>query len=403
MSCQRHQERETRHIEMTMLLRLLATALVVAAVAGQDGRPVNTQGRPVDRTPPPGKANRESVSGDRPPPSVDRQGAAADRMYLLQSNGFNVEVNAASPVPFFRFWSDTDNIQMVKLDRMFQTSSSSDLSASDPLSPVRLHGAYDWAFGDASSTVDATTNTTDVQFTVTGTAKQAGTAEKPTPGMVFTCHLLSNANGTEMKFDVAVSGFDDSWWATGAEALVIGYKVSTVDSNKRDKANMTMSDIRVQDGAQRPNRPSTSGDSSAAKRKIAMDFGNGNGMEVVAEATQTGGGTLWVSMTAISTPNGGSYVLTMYQKFSSGFTHDPNLYTAATSGTVAADSPTLGGLPVVSIGADTGVIASGTTPPPENENGCEEGALCSSASSIRVSWMGIAALVAMLFATGGGF
>jgi len=345
----------------------------------------------VDRTPPPITQNkRPEGGGGGAPPSVGRTGGKADKMFLLQSNGFNVEVNGASSVPFFRFWSDVNNMQMVKLDRMFQTSSPSDLSSSKPLSPVRLAGAYDWVFGDATSTVDATTNTTDVSFTVSGTAKQAGTVEKPFPGMVFTCHLLSNANGTEMKFDLDVSSFDATWWAEGAEALVIGYKVSTVDSNKMDKANVTMSDVRVKDGAERPNRPSKAeGDTSSSKKKIAMDFGNGNGMEVVAEATQTGGGTVGVTMTAISTPNGGSYVLTVYSKFSGGFTHDPSLYTASTSGTVPADSPTLGGLPTVSIGEDTGTTPGpSTTPTPE----------LSGAFAPRVGWMGITALAAVLLA-----
>ena len=379
--------------KMKRHMRLAVLLLLAVAVAGQGRGNGGTGDRergtpPPDKTPPPSRTSRQSVSGDRPPPSVNRQGSASERKFILQSNGFNVEINAAAPVPFFKYWSDEAEIQMIKLDRMFQTSTSEDLSASDPLSPVKLTGAYDWTFGDATSTVDASTNTTNVQFIMTGAPKQTG-ADKPTPNLEFTCNLLSNANGTEIKFDVAVSNFQETWWAESAQALIFGYRVTTVDTSGKDKANITMQNVRVKDGAQRPNRPSKN-DTSASKPKMAMDFGNGNGMEVVTEATQTNGDPLWVAMTAVDTPRGGSFVLIMYQRFVSGFTHDPSLFTAATSGTVPSDSPTLWANAEINLGDDTVAPPALTTTPAPNLSGAS--ALCS-------GWVvTITALLAVLLA-----
>mmetsp|Transcript_30946 Transcript_30946/g.78386 ORF Transcript_30946/g.78386 Transcript_30946/m.78386 type:complete len:392 (-) Transcript_30946:341-1516(-) len=384
-----------------LAFRLLVAALLVSCMTAQPqqggGRPVNTEGRPVDRTPPPITQNkRPEGGGGGAPPSVGRTGGKADKMFLLQSNGFNVEVNGASSVPFFRFWSDVNNMQMVKLDRMFQTATPDDLPSSAALSPVRLTAAYEWTFSDPTSTVDADTNTTDVSFVVTGTPRVTGN-DKPIPGMAFTCHLLSNANGTEMKFDVAVSDWQSGWWADGAKAFVIGYKVTQVDSSKRDVKNLTMSDVRIQKGANRPNRPQKSENKGKLMEKIAMDFGNGNGFEVVASATDTAGGNIDVSMTAVNTPNGGTYVLTMYSKFGgTGFTHDPSLYTAGTSGTVDAASvqtTTFDGVTAVSIGEDTGMAPNVLATPPPGETGA--------ASSLRAQWAGAAALLAALLALGG--
>uniref|UniRef100_A0A6U2I3U9 DOMON domain-containing protein n=1 Tax=Hemiselmis andersenii TaxID=464988 RepID=A0A6U2I3U9_HEMAN len=390
---------------------LVLAVLLVSAVHAQPGQggpggqsdqgrrpPKNQDGQDVQRTPPPISENRQPQSGGgRGPPSVDRSGDKVQKMFLLQSNGFNVEVNAASSTPFFRFWSDTNNMQMVKLDRMFQTSSADDITSSAPLSPVRLAGAYTWEFSDATSTVDADTNTTDVQFVVTGTPRNTdNSADKPTPGLAFTCHLLSNNNGTEMKFDVALSDWQSGWWADGAQALVIGYKVSQVDSSKRDIKNLTMSDVRIQKKANRPNRPDKAGGGTKLLEKVAMDFGNGNGFEIVSSATDTTGGTITVQMTAINTPNGGTYVLNMYNRFGgTGFTHDPSLYTAGTSGTVdpnSAETSTFDQAPPVSIGEDTGNAPNlQVTPPPGGSGG-------SAGSTVRAQWAYVTALLAALFA-----
>eukprot|EP00285_Hemiselmis_virescens_P020022 CAMPEP_0173388536 /NCGR_PEP_ID=MMETSP1356-20130122/10818_1 /TAXON_ID=77927 ORGANISM="Hemiselmis virescens, Strain PCC157" /NCGR_SAMPLE_ID=MMETSP1356 /ASSEMBLY_ACC=CAM_ASM_000847 /LENGTH=388 /DNA_ID=CAMNT_0014345469 /DNA_START=54 /DNA_END=1220 /DNA_ORIENTATION=- len=386
---------------MRTATRLLVAALVVAAVVAQPtgdqgrGKEKNQNGEEVQRTPRPAAQNKEAVKGGRPAPTVDRQGDKGSKMFVLQSNGFNVEVNAASPTPFFRFWSDVNNMQMVKLDRMFQTSTPDALASSGPIKTVKLQGAYAWTFEDTTSTVDANTNTTDVSFTVTGAARSPGNANRPTPGIVFTCHLLSNANGTEMKFDVDITNWEATWWGDNAQALVIGYKVSAVNANKEDIGNLTMSDVRIQKDAKRPNRPTTTGDASATKEKVAMDFGNGNGFEIVAEATETGGAAKWAKMTAISTPNGGTYVLTMYEKFAGGLRHDPSLYTASTSGTVdPAASTTFDSAPPISIGEDTGIPPGGTPPPGDT---IDTGA----ASAVR-SLTGFTALLAMAVAAMAG-
>ena len=135
---------------------------------------------------------------------------------------------------------------------------------------------------DASSEVDNTTNTTDMSFTVTGTAKNAVDANRPTPGLQLTCHLLSSANGTEFKYDIKISDFDDSWWDESATALVLGYRISTMEPDgAKEKGNMTLSDVRIQLQADRPVRPKKSdGTNGGVKPRAAMDFGNGNGLEV---------------------------------------------------------------------------------------------------------------------------
>jgi hypothetical protein len=128
---------------------------------------------------------------------------------------------------------------------------------------------------DASSEVDATTNTTDVQFTMTGTPKETSNAKRPAPGLQLTCHLLSSANGTEFKYDIKISDFDDSWWDESATALVLGYRISTMEPDgAKEKGNMTLSDVRIQLDAKRPVRPKKSdGTNGGVKPRAAMDFG----------------------------------------------------------------------------------------------------------------------------------
>lgn len=392
-----------------LALAVLLVSAVCAQPPGQSnqgkrppGEPIKNQaGKDVGKTPPPIAESKRPESGGKPPPKVEGEYNKAGRTFLLSSNGFNVEVNAAAGLPFFRFWSDPNKMQMVKLDRMFQTSTPNDLSSSGPLSPVQLTGAYTWQFSDASSQADADTNTTDVKFTVTGTPRNTVNNKKPVPGLVFTCHLLSNANGTEMKFDVSVSDWQSTWWDGSAKALVLGYKVTRVDQQKRDVANLTMSDIRIQKGAKRPNRPEKAENRGKVLEKVAMDFGNGNGFEIVSTATDATGASIPVSMTAVNTPNGGSYVLTIYDKFGGGgFTHDPSLYTASTSGTVdagSAQTTTFDGSTVISIGEDTGVAPNLAATPAPGESGGSGSS--GGAGSLRAQWVVCAgALVAALAA-----
>ena len=147
------------------------------------------------------------------------------------------------------------------------------------------------------------------------------------------------SNGTEMKFDVDITGFQSTWWADSKSALVLGYRVSTLDkSTQKDKANATLSDMRIQKDAKRPVKPQRSDAPDSAKPKAAIDFGNGNGFEIVSTATDGSGASKAVSMTALTTPEDGTLVLTMYEQFSTSLRHDPTMYTAGTSSTLDATS-----------------------------------------------------------------
>jgi len=261
----------------------------------------------------------------------------------MSSGSFNIEVNGGAggnKPPFFRFWSDVANMQKIELRRMFQTSTPNNISASRPTKMVNVVGAYKWNFSAATETVDAVTNTTDASFTMTGTPKETGNADKPAPNLQLICHLLSSANGTEFKYDVKISNFDDSWWDASATALVIGYRVSTVETEgEKEKGNMTLSDVRIQLNANRPVRPKKAdGTNGGVEPRAAMDFGNGNGMESLSTAKEDGGASKAVLMTAIADKDEGSFVLTIYEKFSKGLTHDPTMYTAATSSTLDASA-----------------------------------------------------------------
>jgi hypothetical protein len=119
---------------------------------------------------------------------------------------------------------------------------------------------------------------------MTGTPKETSNANRPAPGLQLVCHLLSSANGTEFKYDVKISDFDDSWWDESATALVLGYRISTMEPDgAKEKGNMSLSDIRIELQADRPVKPKKSdGTNGGTKPRAAMDFGNGNGLEVSA-------------------------------------------------------------------------------------------------------------------------
>lgn len=332
---------------------LLAVALIACTSAqpsedrqtGQGKKPVKaTEGNrgnpPAGATPPPLKENKQPGDARQGPVKVDRSGTKEEKKYVMSSGGFNVETNAAAEKPFFRFWSDVNAMQRVELGRMFQTATPNNITGSRPTKMVNLKGMYTWAFSDASSEVDATTNTTDVQFTMTGTPKETSNANRPAPGLQLVCHLLSSANGTEFKYDVKISDFDDSWWDESATALVLGYRISTMEPDgAKEKGNMSLSDIRIELQADRPVKPKKSdGTNGGTKPRAALDFGNGNGLEIVSTATEDGGAEKVVLLNAMKDKKEGSFVLTIYERFSKGLTHDPTFYTAATSSTLDASA-----------------------------------------------------------------
>jgi len=332
---------------------LLAVALIACTSAqpsedrqtGKGKKPVKaTEGNkgnpPAGATPPPLKGNKEPGDARQGPVKVDRSGTKEEKKYVMSSGGFNVETNAAAEKPFFRFWSDVNAMQRVELGRMFQTATPNNITGSRPTKMVNLKGMYTWAFSDASSEVDATTNTTDVQFTMTGTPKETSNANRPAPGLQLVCHLLSSANGTEFMYDVKISDFDDSWWDESATALVLGYRISTMEPDgAKEKGNMSLSDIRIELQADRPVKPKKSdGTNGGTKLRAALDFGNGNGLEIVSTATEDGGAEKVVLLNAMKDKKEGSFVLTIYERFSKGLTHDPTFYTAATSSTLDASA-----------------------------------------------------------------
>jgi hypothetical protein len=58
----------------------------------------------------------------------------------------------------------------------------------------------------------------------------------------------------------------------------------------------------------------------------------------VSTATEDGGAEKVVLLNAMKDLKEGSFVLTIYEKFSKGLTHDPTFYTAATSSTLDASA-----------------------------------------------------------------
>jgi len=325
-------------------IALLTVALIASASAqpprGEKPKPQesNKDAPPPGKKPPPLKSNKSPGDSKDGAPAIGKNGTKADGFYTLSAGGFNIEVNGAKQgqPPYFRFWSDPNNMQKIEFGRMFQTRTPNNITGSKPMKMVNIWRSYRWTLGDTSSEVDTATNTTDMSFTVTGTAKNGVDANRPTPGLQLSCHLLSSANGTEFKYDIKISDFDDSWWNESATALVLGYRISTMEPDgTKEKGNLTLSDVRIQLDAKRPVRPKKSdGTNGGVKPRAAMDFGNGNGMEIVSTATEDGGAEKMVLMTAIADKQEGSFVLTIYERFSKGITHDPTLFGAGTSSTI---------------------------------------------------------------------
>jgi hypothetical protein len=125
--------------------------------------------------------------------------------------------------------------------KMWQTESLENPGAAGArrMKMVNLVGAYNWVFTD--TTDKNGTGTVETTFTMTGTPQNAGSSSDPKPGIVFTNHLISSANGTELKFDVDITGFADDWWQAEAQGLVMAYQINTVDGTQADAArNMTL-------------------------------------------------------------------------------------------------------------------------------------------------------------------
>lgn len=148
----------------------------------------------------------------------------------------------------------------------------------------------------------------------------------------------------QFKYDLDITNFDDKWWSANATALVLGYRISTMEpKGDKEAKNMSLSDLRIDNVAKRPVKPIKSdGTNGGTAERAAVDFGNGNGMEVVSTANEVDTGLKKVVvMTAITTPREGSFILTIYEKFKGGLRHDPSLFTASTSSTIDAKSNTI--------------------------------------------------------------
>jgi hypothetical protein len=148
--------------------------------------------------------------------------------------------------PFYMYWIDgKENLkQRVMFSKMWQTDSiaSPGASSSKRLKPTSLRGAYDWVFTDVTNVNGA--KTTEATFTITGTPKVAGDATSPKPKIKFTNHLLSSANGTELKYDVDITEYADDWWDSAAQGLVMAYKIETVDAKMAPK-NRSLDGVSV--------------------------------------------------------------------------------------------------------------------------------------------------------------
>lgn len=128
--------------------------------------------------------------------------------------------------------------------RMFQTANVSDI-ARRPLRPVSLVGKYNWEFSEVSEESNITdANTTDASFTMTGTPKQNGRADEPKPDIVLSCHLLSNSNGTEFKYDIEIKNFAADWWDSGATHLVTAYKIVEQGADNAER-NISLAQARI--------------------------------------------------------------------------------------------------------------------------------------------------------------
>ncbi len=140
---------------------------------------------------------------ERRPRMPSTEGQKDQRRFVLASNGFNVEANGAGNAPFFSYWPDGSNRKMkVMFEKMWQVD---DLERPvRRINTISLIGMYDWAFTDATSIELNGGQVVDTAFNMTGIPKQQ---QQQLPIISFLNHFLSSVNGTELKFDVDISGF----------------------------------------------------------------------------------------------------------------------------------------------------------------------------------------------------
>lgn len=144
-----------------------------------------------------------------PPPPPERrpripsmQGQMVQKRFVLASNGFNVEANGMGNAPFFMYWPDgkEDKKMKVMFEKMWQVD-----SLDRKLRPIiNLAGMYDWTFTDVTSNELNEGQIIETAFNITGIPKQQ---REGFPEISFLNHLVSSRNGTELKFDVEIRGF----------------------------------------------------------------------------------------------------------------------------------------------------------------------------------------------------
>jgi hypothetical protein len=134
--------------------------------------------------------------------------------------------------PFYVYWADGNetNKQRIMFSKIWQTSDLENAGSGRRLKMVNLAGTYDWTFTDMIN--DNSTGTAETIFNMSGTPNAAGNPNSPKPKIVFTNHLVSSTDGTELKFDVDISGFNDDWWDQSATGLVMAYKIESLNATE---------------------------------------------------------------------------------------------------------------------------------------------------------------------------
>lgn len=304
--------------------------------------------------------NAEQIALKAPPRPDQRRpvppaqfGSTALKRYVLSANGFNVEINAAGNAPFFVYYADGKEAskQRMWMEKMWQTAGTIGGPATPPIKKINLGGMYDWVFSTPATFNSTLTNsTTETIFTMLGIPKTPGDANNPKPNLLFTNHLISSANGTELKFDVEISNYADAWWDPSATGLVLAYRMETLDQMDapRDTPLQGMKKLR---DAKRPLRPVLARNASGGQpppKADAIDLGNGYGFESATVAAD--GAQRPINATVdVGMDESKPHILVVYGRFSQILRHDPVMYTADTSSaadpaaTAAAPSYDAGG------------------------------------------------------------
>ena len=147
-----------------------------------------------------------------PPPNITIDGNWMQNRIVLSSQDFNVEVNGESThpehasveitfglidlchrarhvhtpyptktdsrcqpraakdfAPYFKYWSDPENMQKVEFSKIFQTRNAKNVTTSRMLRTVDLRwGAYVWKMLKPELTKDEVTNTSEISFVLAG-------------------------------------------------------------------------------------------------------------------------------------------------------------------------------------------------------------------------------------------